>query len=121
MSKSSKEESRAYSIVSYSVVIFLLNLISQCIWLLQINIDPESLKPKLPSRKDLRPYPNSCYLEYKGHTGPVTSISTELSGQWIASGIYHLLFCFQSSLAFFCFARYQSFVFIFFSVLQRFN
>ncbi|CAH8383712.1 unnamed protein product [Eruca vesicaria subsp. sativa] len=52
----------------------------------RINIDPESLKPKLPSRKDLRPYPNTCYLEYKGHTGPVTSISTELSGQWIASG-----------------------------------
>ncbi|CAN7008052.1 unnamed protein product [Brassica rapa subsp. trilocularis] len=52
----------------------------------RINIDPESLKPKLPSRKDLRPYPNSCYLEYKGHTGPVTSISTECSGQWIASG-----------------------------------
>ncbi|VVB03422.1 unnamed protein product [Arabis nemorensis] len=52
----------------------------------RINIDPESLKPKLPSRKDLRPYPNSCYLEYKGHTGPVTSISTESSGQWIASG-----------------------------------
>ncbi|CAA7050677.1 unnamed protein product [Microthlaspi erraticum] len=52
----------------------------------RINIDPESLKPKLPSRKDLRPYPNSCYLEYRGHTGPVTSLSTERSGQWIASG-----------------------------------
>ncbi|XP_010508874.1 PREDICTED: ribosome biogenesis protein BOP1 homolog [Camelina sativa] len=52
----------------------------------RINIDPESLKPKLPSRKDLRPYPNSCYLEYKGHTGAVTSISTDSSGQWIASG-----------------------------------
>ncbi|KFK37303.1 hypothetical protein AALP_AA4G239700 [Arabis alpina] len=52
----------------------------------RINIDPESLKPKLPSRKDLRPYPNSCYLEYKGHTGAVTSLSTESSGQWIASG-----------------------------------
>ncbi|CAN8286378.1 unnamed protein product [Cochlearia groenlandica] len=52
----------------------------------RINIDPESLKPKLPSRKDLRPYPNSCYLEYKGHTGAVTSLSTECSGQWIASG-----------------------------------
>ncbi|CAD5320946.1 unnamed protein product [Arabidopsis thaliana] len=52
----------------------------------RINIDPESLKPKLPSRKDLRPYPNSCYLEYKGHTGAVTSISTDSSGEWIASG-----------------------------------
>ncbi|KAF9596056.1 hypothetical protein IFM89_006983, partial [Coptis chinensis] len=31
-----------------------------------INIDPESLKPKLPSKKDLKPYPSTCYLEYKG-------------------------------------------------------
>ncbi|KAL9258957.1 Ribosome biogenesis protein BOP1-like protein [Drosera capensis] len=52
----------------------------------RINIDPESLKPKLPSRKDLRPYPTTCYIEYRGHQGAVTSISTEASGQWIASG-----------------------------------
>lgn len=52
----------------------------------RINIDPESLKPKLPSRKDLRPYPSTCYLEYRGHKGPVMSISTDPSGQWIASG-----------------------------------
>ncbi|XWS30016.1 hypothetical protein CRYUN_Cryun24cG0081900 [Craigia yunnanensis] len=52
----------------------------------RINIDPESLKPKLPSRKDLRPYPATCYLEYRGHEGAVLSISVEPSGQWIASG-----------------------------------
>ncbi|KAL6000958.1 Ribosome biogenesis protein 1 [Asimina triloba] len=52
----------------------------------RINIDPESLKPKLPSRKDLKPYPVTCYLEYKGHSGPVMSISIEASGHWIASG-----------------------------------
>ncbi|KAL3538517.1 hypothetical protein ACH5RR_001883 [Cinchona calisaya] len=52
----------------------------------RINIDPESLKPKLPSRKDLKPYPTTCYLEYKGHRGPVVSISTDSTGQWIASG-----------------------------------
>ncbi|KAB5574448.1 hypothetical protein DKX38_001642 [Salix brachista] len=52
----------------------------------RINIDPESLKPKLPSRKDLRPYPATCYLEYRGHKGAVMSISAEASGQWIASG-----------------------------------
>ncbi|KAK6157005.1 hypothetical protein DH2020_011253 [Rehmannia glutinosa] len=52
----------------------------------RINIDPESLKPKLPSRKDLKPYPTTCYLEYKGHKGPVMTISTEPTGQWIASG-----------------------------------
>ncbi|KAI3810379.1 hypothetical protein L1987_19991 [Smallanthus sonchifolius] len=52
----------------------------------RINIDPESLKPKLPSRKDLKPYPTTCYLEYKGHKGPVASICTDPSGQHIASG-----------------------------------
>ncbi|KAL5564415.1 hypothetical protein UlMin_027579, partial [Ulmus minor] len=52
----------------------------------RINIDPESLKPKLPSRKDLRPYPTTCFQEYRGHTDAVVSISVESSGQWIASG-----------------------------------
>ncbi|CAD6261996.1 unnamed protein product [Miscanthus lutarioriparius] len=51
-----------------------------------INIDPESLKPKLPSKKDLRPYPKTCYLEFKGHASPVKSISVEITGQWLASG-----------------------------------
>ncbi|XP_059660439.1 ribosome biogenesis protein BOP1 homolog isoform X2 [Cornus florida] len=52
----------------------------------RINIDPESLKPKLPSRKDLKPYPTTCFIEYRGHTSAVVSISTEVSGQWFASG-----------------------------------
>ncbi|XP_028762851.1 ribosome biogenesis protein BOP1 homolog [Neltuma alba] len=52
----------------------------------RLNIDPESLKPKLPSRKDLKPYPVACYIEYKGHEDAVTSISVEASGQWMASG-----------------------------------
>ncbi|PIA26294.1 hypothetical protein AQUCO_09500039v1 [Aquilegia coerulea] len=52
----------------------------------RINIDPESLKPKLPNKKDLKPYPSTCYLEYKGHMGAVMSISVEVSGQWLASG-----------------------------------
>ncbi|CAK9313917.1 unnamed protein product [Citrullus colocynthis] len=52
----------------------------------RINIDPESLKPKLPNRKDLKPYPTTCYLEYRGHKDAVMSISTEANGQWIASG-----------------------------------
>lgn len=52
----------------------------------RINVDPESLKPKRPNLKDLKPYPVTCYIEYKGHNDAVTSISTESSGQWIASG-----------------------------------
>lgn len=54
---------------------------------LQLNIDPESLKTKLPEPKDLKPYPTTCYIEYKGHTDAVVTISTESSGQWIASGM----------------------------------
>ncbi|KAF9614339.1 hypothetical protein IFM89_018092, partial [Coptis chinensis] len=52
----------------------------------EINIDPESLKPKLPSKKDLKPYLSTCYLEYKGHKGSVMSISVQVSGQWLAYG-----------------------------------
>ncbi|KAK9678863.1 hypothetical protein RND81_11G237700 [Saponaria officinalis] len=53
----------------------------------RLNIDPESLKKKdLPKAKDLKPYPSVCYIEYKGHSGAVVSISPEISGQWIASG-----------------------------------
>jgi hypothetical protein len=57
----------------------------------QLNIDPESLKPKLPNKKELKPYPITCYVEYKGHKGAVTSISIEASGQWMASGILMLI------------------------------
>ncbi|ONI00963.1 hypothetical protein PRUPE_6G114000 [Prunus persica] len=56
-------------------------------FMFQLNIDPESLKPKLPNRSDLKPYPVSCYLEYRGHEDAVTSVSVEASGQWIASGL----------------------------------
>jgi len=57
----------------------------------QLNVDPESLKPKLPNKKELKPYPITCYIEYKGHEGAVTSISIEASGQWMASGILMLI------------------------------
>jgi hypothetical protein len=57
----------------------------------QLNIDPESLKPKLPNKKELKPYPITCYIEYKGHEGAVTSISVDASGQWMASGTWMLI------------------------------
>jgi len=115
MSKSSKEESEYLSsqflVSSLFFPYFFLHYVS----FLQINIDPESLKPKLPSRKDLRPYPNSCYLEYKGHTGAVTSISTDSSGEWIASGISLFFFFFNEvSFVFKMLILYSFF-------LQRFN
>lgn len=42
--------------------------------------------PKLPSPKDLRPFPTKQSITYTGHTGRVRSICTDPTGQWIASG-----------------------------------
>jgi ribosome biogenesis protein ERB1 len=56
--------------------------------LLQINIDIETLIPKLPKPKDLQPYPTTCFMEYRGHTAAVSTLTTDSSGQWLASGIW---------------------------------
>jgi len=48
--------------------------------------DPDQLLPKLPSPKDLRPYPCRLGFEYKGHQGPVRSLSCDPSGEWLATG-----------------------------------
>ncbi|CAG9814956.1 unnamed protein product [Phaedon cochleariae] len=53
---------------------------------MKLNIEPESLVPKLPSPKDLQPFPNVLAIEYKGHTDMVRSISTDKSGQFLLSG-----------------------------------
>eukprot|EP00897_Mesotaenium_endlicherianum_P008633 jgi/Mesen1/7799/ME000408S06906 len=52
----------------------------------RINIDPESLIPKLPKPRDLQPFPTTMAMEYRGHAGPVCSLASDPSGQWIASG-----------------------------------
>ena len=52
----------------------------------QLNIDPESLFPKLPRPRDLRPFPTAEALRYEGHTGKVRSLSVDPSGQWLATG-----------------------------------
>jgi ribosome biogenesis protein ERB1 len=53
---------------------------------MKLNIEPESLVPKLPSPRDLQPFPTVLALEYKGHTDMVRTISTDKSGQYLASG-----------------------------------
>ncbi|KAL3270984.1 hypothetical protein HHI36_021487 [Cryptolaemus montrouzieri] len=53
---------------------------------MKINIEPESLVPKLPSPKDLQPFPNVLSVEYKGHTDMVRTISTDKIGQYLLSG-----------------------------------
>ncbi|KAG5440399.1 hypothetical protein PCK2_000532 [Pneumocystis canis] len=52
----------------------------------RLNIDPDSLIPKLPSPEDLRPFPTRCSTIYKGHEGRVRSISVDSNGLWLASG-----------------------------------
>ena len=52
----------------------------------KLNIDPESLLPKLPSPDELRPFPTVCATLYRGHRGRVRSVSIDPSGVYLASG-----------------------------------
>ena len=52
----------------------------------KLNIDPESLLPKLPSPSELKPFPTSCGIVYRGHEGRVRSLSIDPSGTLLASG-----------------------------------
>jgi len=51
----------------------------------RMNVDPESLLPKLPSPKDLRPFPTHVSVAYEGHTGMVRGVAVHSSGEWIAT------------------------------------
>jgi len=50
------------------------------------NVDPASLIPTLPKPADLRPFPTTLTIEYRGHRGLIRSISLSPDGQWLASG-----------------------------------
>jgi ribosome biogenesis protein ERB1 len=52
----------------------------------KLNIDPESLLPKLPSPDELRPFPTVCADLFKEHESRVRSISVDPSGTLVASG-----------------------------------
>ncbi|KAL8865894.1 MAG: hypothetical protein Q9174_006630, partial [Haloplaca sp. 1 TL-2023] len=52
----------------------------------KLNIDPESLLPKLPSPDELRPFPTACATIFRGHDGRVRSLAIDPSGIWLASG-----------------------------------
>lgn len=53
---------------------------------LKLNIDAEYLIPKLPSPKDLQPFPTVESMIYKGHTDLIRSVSVEPKGEYIVSG-----------------------------------
>lgn len=52
----------------------------------KLNVDPESLLPKLPNPDELRPFPTTCLMRYQGHEGRVRSLAIDPSGEWLASG-----------------------------------
>lgn len=52
----------------------------------KLNIDAEYLIPKLPSPRDLQPFPTIESLVYRGHTDLVRSVSVEPKGEYIVSG-----------------------------------
>ncbi|KAI5777494.1 NUC169 domain-containing protein [Geopyxis carbonaria] len=51
----------------------------------KLNIDPESLLPKLPSPQDLRPFPSTTATIYAGHVGRVRALSVDPTGLWLAT------------------------------------
>lgn len=54
---------------------------------IKLNIDPESLVPKLPSPKELRPFPISCAVQYRHPANSrVRCVSVDARGEWVASG-----------------------------------
>ena len=52
----------------------------------KLNIDPESLLPKLPSPDELKPFPSTCTTLYRGHKGRVRSLAIDPAGIHLASG-----------------------------------
>ncbi|KAJ3379322.1 Ribosome biogenesis protein 1 [Entophlyctis sp. JEL0112] len=52
----------------------------------RVNIDPESLIPQLPSRKELEPYPKQQTVVYKGHNQRIKSLSVDPTGKWLVTG-----------------------------------
>ncbi|KAI9790526.1 MAG: Ribosome biogenesis protein erb1 [Peltula sp. TS41687] len=52
----------------------------------KLNIDPESLLPKLPNPDELRPFPTTCATLFRGHKGRVRSLAIDPTGTWLASG-----------------------------------
>ncbi|OCK76278.1 BOP1NT-domain-containing protein [Lepidopterella palustris CBS 459.81] len=52
----------------------------------KLNIDPESLLPKLPNPDELKPFPTTCAAIFRGHVGRVRSVSVDPRGLFLASG-----------------------------------
>ncbi|XP_050073826.1 ribosome biogenesis protein BOP1 homolog [Anopheles maculipalpis] len=52
----------------------------------RVAVGPEYLVPKLPSPRDLQPFPTLQNLIYKGHTNMIRCISVEPKGEYLVTG-----------------------------------
>ncbi|XP_014557741.1 hypothetical protein COCVIDRAFT_96366 [Bipolaris victoriae FI3] len=52
----------------------------------RLNIDPESLLPKLPNPEELKPFPTTCAAVFRGQEGRVRCVSVDPHGIFVASG-----------------------------------
>lgn len=52
----------------------------------RLNIDPNSLLPKLPRPEELKPFPTVCQTIFRGHEGRVRSLAIDPTGCWLATG-----------------------------------
>ncbi|KAL5612348.1 uncharacterized protein BROUX77_002504 [Berkeleyomyces rouxiae] len=52
----------------------------------RLNIDPDSLLPKLPSPEDLRPFPTTCQTIFRASDARVRTVAVSPDGEWVASG-----------------------------------
>ncbi|KNG51308.1 ribosome biogenesis protein erb1 [Stemphylium lycopersici] len=52
----------------------------------RLNIDPESLLPKLPNPEELKPFPTTCAAIFRGQEGRVRCVSIDPNGIFVASG-----------------------------------
>jgi ribosome biogenesis protein ERB1 len=52
----------------------------------KLNIDPDSLIPKLPDASTLRPFPTSLNISFVGHSHAIACLAVSPEGTYIASG-----------------------------------
>jgi ribosome biogenesis protein ERB1 len=53
---------------------------------MKVTVQPEDLIPKLPSPKDLQPFPTKQSMIFNGHSDLVRTVSIEPRGQYIVTG-----------------------------------
>ena len=52
----------------------------------KLNIDPDTLIPKLPDPKTLKPFPTAVNIIYNRHQGPITAIAVSPAGDYLCTG-----------------------------------